>query len=511
MAQCYTNPKDIHDFITQGMKHSNEIDFEKWLLHYDISISFKDCRKKSLYEVVEIIISSVLKIKTNTAYIQYFLDIILERDVRNTSGIADFLAYWDTNSEKFKIPSPEGSDAIQIMTIHKSKGLEFPVVIFPFAEENFSKQKKDKLWVDFEQENFDWRLTLEGSQNQREWFTITENYRITSIKNELTDFQFTTVSFPSSSYRFFRIRIDSKEKPDLTVAHLTQSEKTEGVFRNYPIKIQEFGENKKEKQTEIKLELQVPVAVSHLKINISDKVDYYRPITIMYLSDSVKTEKGWKYSYSKLTSGTLNSMEENEFKFKCTTLKNLKIIIYNQDNQALSIDSIQVKGYIHEIVARFTEPANYFLTYGNEKAVKASYDIERFTDKIPDTLKALDLGIEQKIGKEKIGMFGITKKKLPKPVKNLKTMSQAIQSAKEAIEEADVENAIKVFDQFIDPTKSGEQMIENFFEEHREIRLWKIRLKDRGADYMIENKDKMLEVLENIEVTITKKLRDEIA
>ena len=71
--------------------------------------------------------------------------------------------------------------------------------------------------------------------------------------------------------------------------------------------------------------------------------------------------------------------------------QNLKIIIYNQDNQALSIDSIQVKGYIHEIVARFTEPANYFLTYGNEKAVKASYDIERFTDKIPDTLKALKL------------------------------------------------------------------------------------------------------------------------
>ncbi len=41
------------------------------------------------------------------------------------------------------------------MTIHKSKGLEFPVVIFPFAEENYSLQKKDKLWVNFDQENFD--------------------------------------------------------------------------------------------------------------------------------------------------------------------------------------------------------------------------------------------------------------------------------------------------------------------------------------------------------------------
>jgi tetratricopeptide (TPR) repeat protein len=119
--------------------------------------------------------------------------------------------------------------------------------------------------------------------------------------------------------------------------------------------------------------------------------------------------------------------------------------------------------------------------------------------------------IAEKIGKEKIGLFGITKKKLPKPVKNLKAMSQAIQSAKEAIEESNVEKTVSIFEEFIDPTKSGEQMIENFFEEHREIRLWKIRLKDRGEEYIIDNKDKMLEVLDNIEVTITKKLRDEIA
>ena len=119
--------------------------------------------------------------------------------------------------------------------------------------------------------------------------------------------------------------------------------------------------------------------------------------------------------------------------------------------------------------------------------------------------------IAEKIGKEKIGLFGITKKKLPKPVKNLKELSQAIQSAKEAIEDGDIKKTISIFDEFIDPTKSGEQMIENFFEEHREIRLWKIRLNDRGEDYIIDNKDKMLEVFDNIEVTITKKLRDEIA
>ena len=96
--------------------------------------------------------------------------------------------------------------------------------------------------------------------------------------------------------------------------------------------------------------------------------------------------------------------------------------------------------------------------------------------------------LQKKWAKKRRVLFGITKKKLPRPVKNLKELSQAIHAAKEAIEEEDVEKTIDVFDEFIDPTKSGEQMIETFFDEHREIRLWKIRLKDRGQDYLIENK-----------------------
>ncbi len=119
--------------------------------------------------------------------------------------------------------------------------------------------------------------------------------------------------------------------------------------------------------------------------------------------------------------------------------------------------------------------------------------------------------IAEKLGKEKKGLFGITKKTLPKPVKNLKELSQAIQSVKEAIEEENIDKTIEIFDVFIDPKKSGEQMIENFFDEHREIRLWKIRLKDRGADYLIDNKEKMIILFDNIEGTVTKKLRNEIS
>jgi hypothetical protein len=252
----------------------------------------------------------------------------------------------------------------------------------------------NQIKLDFNQNNFDWQINLEGSQNQTDWFTVIENYRIVSIRNEIADFQFTTLTFPRSTYRFFRLRINSKEKPDLNSATITQHEITEGTFRNYSIRKFHTRENKETKQTEIDIELQLPVQVSQLKISVNNTYDYYRPVTIKYLTDSIKTEQGWKYNYSTLANGTLNSMEENEFKFNSTTVQRLKIVIHNQDNQPLSIGRIQVKGYVHELVARFTEHATYFLTYGNNKAAKPNYDIDHFIDQVPITLKALELGNE---------------------------------------------------------------------------------------------------------------------
>ena len=119
--------------------------------------------------------------------------------------------------------------------------------------------------------------------------------------------------------------------------------------------------------------------------------------------------------------------------------------------------------------------------------------------------------VAERIGKERKGLFGITRKTLPKPSKNLKELSHAIQSVRESIEEEDVEKTLEIFEEFTDIEKSGEPMIEMFLDQHREIRLWSIRLKDRGADYIVNNKDKMLTLFDNIEVTITKKLRNEIA
>lgn len=159
VANQEDDKKKVHDIINQNL-HTKEEELKIALEKHDVLIDFNACRKKSLYEVVEIIVSAFIKQKANNSYVQYFLDLVLERHIKAQSSIADFIDYWERTGYKKSIPSPDGNNAIKIMTIHKSKGLEFPVVIYPFANDNYSKNNGKKLWIPLENENINFNKVL---------------------------------------------------------------------------------------------------------------------------------------------------------------------------------------------------------------------------------------------------------------------------------------------------------------------------------------------------------------
>jgi len=129
------------------------------------------------------------------------------------------------------------------------------------------------------------------------------------------------------------------------------------------------------------------------------------------------------------------------------------------------------------------------------------------------TIDTYDLVPEManKIGTIKRSMLGIPSKSISKPIKNLKNLAEAIQLIRTSIDEEEVEKTIEYCNLFVDPTKCGQEMIDDFLEEHREVRLIKIRLKDKGVDFMQDNKKKMLSMFENMEISVTKKLRSDLA
>ncbi len=128
--------------------------FRKW----DINITSFKMRQVSVFELTELLMQQfgLFKSQFESEYLFRFLDVVLEFGNRKSNHLGDFLAYWESAKYKFSITVPDGTDAIRITTIHKSKGLEYPVVIIPYAQWKVTPNARlDRLWVDLDSVDYE--------------------------------------------------------------------------------------------------------------------------------------------------------------------------------------------------------------------------------------------------------------------------------------------------------------------------------------------------------------------
>ena len=92
----------------------------------------------SLYQLCEVVIRQSLTEdeRKDLAYLQAFLDLVLEFTNSKGTNISQFIKWWDESGVRCTVSAPEDMDAIRVMTIHKSKGLGFNVAIIPFLKES---------------------------------------------------------------------------------------------------------------------------------------------------------------------------------------------------------------------------------------------------------------------------------------------------------------------------------------------------------------------------------------
>ena len=106
----------------------------------------------SLYETCERLLGepALAHTEADLPFIYVFLDAVLAYQEKYGSSLRGFVKWWEESGRELSVCAPDGQDAVQVMTIHKSKGLTREAIIIPFVEEDFVREPihQPTLWCE---------------------------------------------------------------------------------------------------------------------------------------------------------------------------------------------------------------------------------------------------------------------------------------------------------------------------------------------------------------------------
>ena len=167
IAGCFDSAVNIPVFSTLFSTEENEF--------------LARSRQNSLYNLVENLIEvfGIQQWHQETVFLQAFQDVIFKFVNSRNADLNSFLIWWENNGASQSIATPENQNSFRIMTIHKSKGLDFKVVIMPFCDWFLDAAKNPPLlWCQTDVEPYnefpllpiDYSSRLVNSIFQKEYF-----------------------------------------------------------------------------------------------------------------------------------------------------------------------------------------------------------------------------------------------------------------------------------------------------------------------------------------------------
>ena len=155
------NPEDQtieHIVLYSYQVLKGQLGKERPMFPEEITISLKSLSCQSLYEITEGLyrLFSDDFSENEQVFVQAFLDIVSEYTQKESADLGLFLKWWDETGYRKTISTPDGQNAIRILTIHKSKGLGFKAVVIPFGdwEIDHKPTKPVILWCHPEEKPF---------------------------------------------------------------------------------------------------------------------------------------------------------------------------------------------------------------------------------------------------------------------------------------------------------------------------------------------------------------------
>ncbi|NQV53825.1 MAG: UvrD-helicase domain-containing protein [Flavobacteriales bacterium] len=155
ITQLWFSRLTQHVNITNAHAKTKQVKQEKWSFTktakaMGFSFSTPEVQHGDTFQRA-MAICKILHVPLENAFVSKFLDICLRYETSGGYLKEGFLEYWAKKAEDESIQLADNTNAISVMTIHKSKGLEFPVVVVFMPEVTKRKNTKEYGWVEIEE------------------------------------------------------------------------------------------------------------------------------------------------------------------------------------------------------------------------------------------------------------------------------------------------------------------------------------------------------------------------
>ena len=329
-------------------------DIENYInAHYQIKLVQNDVPQLNLYNFIEYYIQEFSVENKEIDFLLNFLEMLFNYTQNAGATLKEFLKFWDDEASKISIQASENIDAVQIMTIHKAKGLEFPVVFIPM--ENKNNDKKFSEWYDLNSEDElktvilnQFSPELENYDEDLAQFNFENSYR-----NKIDRFciQYVATTRPVEQL-FFYIEKPSKSSNNLELYDfVTQFQPTENgesldsfdIFPVSDLKKQKKKEKKDYQSENINSISQQTEKVSNIEIattskNYQNRVEHVRMgIFTHEILSQIKTKKDvTKVLNSYLLEGKITNEE------KTSILERIENVLTDANYSAYFEDHLKI-------------------------------------------------------------------------------------------------------------------------------------------------------------------------
>lgn len=324
--------EEKHEYIHRHLSNIQELLSEQYAFDPNILEGL------SVYEGCTYAIKKFHLADNGSAYITFLLDEVLSVEKSKGAGIDIFLEHWESKKGSLGIPSPEGLNALTIMTVHKAKGLEFPIVIYPFANSRIYNDIKPKIWAPATDQVFEPLSHIMLNKNSSLALypeEIRQAYEEEQCRLELDSFNVLYVAMTRAIHGLYVIA-----NKELTKDGRASQKTYNGIFINYLMQKGEWDDSK----------LQYDFGSLMTNINVSQPI----------------TEKEIDFTYSQHEHGPRNTIVHSD-------------MIWEAEQQK----AIEHGRWAHQLLSEIHFPADI------EPAIRKRLAKGELTDESKDTIRDL--------------------------------------------------------------------------------------------------------------------------